>query len=322
MKSIYGIAAALALLLAGAGAAAQARYPERTVRILVGFAPAGPADIAARLVADKLGQSWGKPVVVENVPGAAGNIATERAAKAPPDGHTLIMATSANLIFPSLFKLAFDPIKDLAPISQVCVAPNMLVVHNEVPARSVAELVALARARPGMLTFGSGGVGTTQHLAGELFKSMAALDLRHVPYRGIAAALPDLLAGRLDLAFGNISAVLPLVREGRLRALAVTSPQRWAASPDLPTMAESGFPGFDATAWFGLMAPAPTPAAILAQLHGEIVRIVALPDIRKKFDDVGMAVIGNTPAEFAREIALQTPKWAKVIEQAGLKASE
>jgi tripartite-type tricarboxylate transporter receptor subunit TctC len=183
MKAIYGVAAALALLLADASAAAQTKYPERTVRILVGFLPGGPADIAARLVADKLALSWDKPVIVDNVPGATGNIATERAAKAAPDGHTLLMATSANVIFPSLFKLAFDPIKDLAAISQVCVAPNMLVVNNAVPARSVSELVALARARPGMLTFGSGGVGTTQHLAGELFKSMAALDLRHVPYR-------------------------------------------------------------------------------------------------------------------------------------------
>jgi len=232
----------LALLFAVAPACAQT-YPDRPIRLLVGFAAGGPADISARVLGDKFAESWGKPVIVENVTGAAGNVATDRVAKAAPDGYTLIAAASATIVTnPSLYqKMPFDPVKDLAPVSQICFTPNLLVVPSDLPVKSVGELIAYAKAQPGKLSFGSAGVGTSQHLAGELFKTMAGLDMQHVPYRGIAAVMPDLVGGRLTLAFANISAVLPLVREGKLRALAVTSRQRWAATPELPTMIERGF---------------------------------------------------------------------------------
>jgi tripartite-type tricarboxylate transporter receptor subunit TctC len=323
MKTICGVAILLALLIAGE-ASAQTSYPDKQVRLLVGFAAGGPADIAARIVAEGLSESLGKPVVVENVTGAAGNVSADRVAKAAPDGYTLTMAASSTIVTNvSLYdKLPFDPVKDLVPISQVCFTPNILALNNDVPAKSVQELVALARARPGELTFGSAGVGTSQHLAGELFKAMAGVDLQHVPYRGIAQVMPDLLGGRLTMAFGNISAVLPLMRENKVRAMAITSIKRSVFVPNLPTLAEQGFPGFDATAWFGLMAPAGTPAPVVAKLHAETAKILARADVRDKFGVLGMEVIGNTPAQFADVIKAETPVWAKIIKQAGAKATE
>ena len=313
----------IAFALLASPAAAQT-YPDKPIRILVGFAAGGPADITARLIGDRLSEAWGKPVIVENVTGAAGNLATDRVAKSAPDGYTLLAAASATIVTnPSLYqKLPFDPVKDLAPITQAVYTPNVLAVHPELPVRSVQELVAYARQNPGKLTFGSAGAGTSQHLAGELFKTMAGIDIQHVPYRGIAAVMPDLIAGRLTFAFGNISAVLPLVREGKLRALAVSSTRRYASVAELPTMIEAGFPGFDSTAWFGLMAPAGTPPDIIEKLHRESVRILALPDVRARFDALGIEVIGNTPAEFATVIQTETPHWAKVIKDAGIKAGE
>jgi tripartite-type tricarboxylate transporter receptor subunit TctC len=263
-------------------------------------------------------------VIVENVTGGAGNVAADRVAKAAPDGYTLMAAASATIVTnPSLYpKLGFDPVKDFAPITQAVYTPNLLAVPADLPVNSVAQLVAYARAQPGKVTFGSAGVGTSQHLAGELFKTMAGIDITHVPYRGIAAVMPDLLAGRISMVFGNITAVLPLVRDGRLRALAVTSPRRWASVPDLPTMIEVGYKDFDSTAWFGLMAPAGTPQPIIDRLHQETVRILARADVRERFDVLGMEPIGNTPAEFAAVIAVETPQWAKVIRDAGIKAGE
>src|ERR1043166_5213406 len=283
MKTVAG---ALAALLVPLGAAAAQPYPDKPIRILVGFAAGGPADISARLIADRLTQAWGQPLVVENVTGAAGKLPTDRGAKAAPDGYTLPPAASATIVTnPSLYqKLPFDPVKDLAPVTLICFTPNILAVPTSVPAASVPELVAFVRAHPGALTYGSAGVGTSQHLAGELFKTMAGIDIQHVPYRGIAAVMPDLLGGRLTMAFGNISAILPLAREGKLRVLAVSSVRRSTAVPDLPTMIEAGFPGFDATAWFALMSPAGTPAAIVEKLHRETARILGLPEVRKRFD--------------------------------------
>ena len=250
-------------------------YPDKPIRILVGFAPAGPADIAARVLGEKLTEAWGKPVVIENVTGAAGNVSAERAAKAAPDGYTLLLGASSTIVTNlSLYeKIGFDPVKDFVPISQLCVTPNILALNNNVPVKSVTELVALAKAQPGALTFGSAGVGTSQHLAGELFKVRAGIKLQHVPYRGIAQVVPDLLGGRLTMVFGNISALLQLSRENKVRALAVTSLKRAPSLPDTPTMAEQGFPGFDATAWFGVLAPSGTPAPIVARLHAETVKI-------------------------------------------------
>jgi tripartite-type tricarboxylate transporter receptor subunit TctC len=323
MKAI-GIVAALSALLAAGDAAAQTNYPDKPIRLLVGFVAGGPADLIARTVGDKLAEAWGKPVLIENVAGAGGNMATDRVAKAAPDGYTLLLGTTGPfIVHSSLYaKLPFDPVKDFAPITQLCFTPNIFVVHNDVPAKSVKELVALARAQPGQLTFASAGVGTTQHLAGELFKTMAGLDIQHVPYRGIAAVMPDLLGGRVTMVFSSPTTALPLVREGRIRALAVTSLKRAAAVPELPTMDESGFPGFDATAWFALVAPAGTPSPIIDKLARKAARILALPDVRKKLDELGMVPIGNTPAEFAAAMKAEIPQWEKLIKAAGIKASE
>jgi tripartite-type tricarboxylate transporter receptor subunit TctC len=314
---------AVSLLLSG-DASAQTTYPEKTVRILVGFTPGVAPDVTGRLLADKLAEAWGKAVVVENVTGAGGNIACDRVAKSPPDGYTLVLCGNGSLVIaPSLYdKLPYDPVKDFAPIAQVFVAANLLTVHPDVPAKTLPEFVALARAQPGKLAYGHAGAGTSQHLAGELFKYMAKVDLQPVAYRGSTAVVPDLLAGRVQIFFGNIVNTLPLVREGKLRAFAVTSAKRSAVAPDLPTMAEAGFPGYEAVPWFGLMAPAGTPAAIIEKIHRDTVRALAMPDMRKKFGDLGLDVIGNSPAEFAEAIKTETPHWAKVIKEAGIKVSE
>src|SRR5258706_8526698 len=251
--------------------------------------------------------------------GAGGNIGATRIAKAAPDGYTLGMVGNGSLIFsPSMYdKLDFDPVRSFAPISQIFVAANLLVVPSEVPARTLPELVALARARPGKLSYAHAGAGTSQHLAAELFKSMARVDIQPVAYRGTTALLPDLLAGRITLAFGNIVNVLPLVRDGKLRAFAVTSIKRSGIAPDLPTMAESGYPGFEAVPWFGLMAPAGTSPAIIDRLHRETAKILAAPDVRRKLNDLGLDVIGGTPPELAAGIERAVPQMARGVQQGG-----
>jgi tripartite-type tricarboxylate transporter receptor subunit TctC len=318
------LAVGLWIAVAAAHALAQGNYPEQPVRILVGFTAGVAPDVTARLLAERLGAAWGKAVVVENVTGAGGNIAADRLAKSPPNGYTLGMIGNSSLVFsPSLYeKLSFDPVKDLAPISQIFVAANVLVVPSTSAATTLPELVALARAQPGGLSYAHAGVGTSQHLAAELFKSMAGVDIRPVAYRGTTALLPDLLAGRVSLSFANVVNVVPLVREGKLRAFAVTSAGRSAVAPDLPTMAESGYPGFEAVPWFGLMAPAGTPVTILERLHRDTVKVLAQPDVRRKMSDLGLDVLGGTPSEFAVAIERETPRWAAVIKQAGIKASD
>jgi tripartite-type tricarboxylate transporter receptor subunit TctC len=308
----------LALLIVGSPAA-QTNYPEKPIRMVVGFPPGSNSDTVARLLGQKFAEAWGKPVLIDNVAGAAGNIAAERVAKAAPDGCTLGLLASPQLVInPSLYKLAYDPVKDFAPVSQLTVSPNMLVVHNAVPAKSVKELVALAKAQPGGLTFASAGGGTT-HMAAELFKSMAGLDIRHIPYKGVPAAIPDLLGGRVTMMFSPIAAILPVVREGKLRALAVTSLRRSSTAPELPTIAESGYPGFEVTVWTGLLAPARTPATIVRKLHLETVKALALPDLRVKLADLGMEGLGNSPDEFAAAIKSEIPRWAKLIKESGIK---
>ena len=321
MKNNFGF---LALLLCAAGAVAQSNYPEKSVRILVGFTPGVAPDIAARLLADKFTEAWGKPMVVENVTGAGGNIATDRAAKSAPDGYTLLMGGNSSIIAsPALYaKLSYDPVKDFAPITQVFIAANILAIPIDTPARSLPELVALVRAQPGKFTYGHAGVGTSQHLGGELFKYMAKLDLQPIAYRGTTALVPDLISGRLTMCFCNVVNVMPLARERKLRVFAVTSLKRSGAAPDLPTMAESGYPGFEAVPWFGLMAPAGTPVAIVERLHRDTVRVLALPDIRKKFDDLGLDIVASSPVEFAALIKAEIPQWAKVIKEAGIKATD
>ncbi|MGB9365181.1 MAG: tripartite tricarboxylate transporter substrate binding protein [Xanthobacteraceae bacterium] len=322
MRAIIGLA--FSLLLLASDALAQTSYPEQNVRVLVGF-PAGTApDVAARIVVDKLATLWGKGVIVENITGASGNIAAERAAKAQPDGYTLFMGGNSSLIMSvSLYdKLAFDPVKDFIPITQIFIASNLLVVHPDVPVKSIDELVALAKQKPGQLTYGHTGTGSSQHLANELFKYMTKTNIQPVAYRGSTAILPDLLAGRINMAFLNVVNAAPLVKDGKLRAFAVSSRKRSVAAPDLPTMIEKGYADFEAVPWFGFLAPTGTPKAILDKVQRDTVAVLAMPDVRKRFEDNGLDVIGSTGAEFAEVIRKEIPYWAKVIKEAGIKASE
>jgi tripartite-type tricarboxylate transporter receptor subunit TctC len=299
---------------------AESAYPQATIRIVLGFSPGSAPDVAARILAERFTAAWGKPVVVENMLGAGGNIAADYVAKAAPDGTTLLMAGNAAIVInPSLYaKLPYDPARDLVPVAQVTIAPNVLVLNKDVPAGSVQELVELARRSPGALTFASAGIGTSTHLAGELFQTVAGVKMQHVPYRDSAALLNDLVAGRVTMFFGSIASVLPLVRDGQLRALAVTSLRRSPAMPDLPTLDELGFSGFDAGAWFGLMAPSGTPGQIIAMLHDEALKAVTASAAREKFAALGMETVARTPDEFAAVIRAETPVWAKLIKQIGI----
>jgi len=320
MKQILAVMLSVSAI-ATPNAVAQANYPEKPIRIIVGFPAGSSPDITARHLGQKLAESWAKSVVVDNVPGAAGNIAAERVAKAAPDGYTLALAVNAQVIInPSLYKLPYDPVRDFAPVSQVGVSPNILVVHRVVPAKTLRELVTLARARPGEITFASGGSGSSPHLAAELLKTAAGLDILHIPYKGVIVAVPDLLAGRVMMMFSPISVVLPLVRDGKLRPLAVTSLRRSPVAPNVPTIDESGYPGFEATVWYGLLAPAGTTATIVRKLHLETVRVLALPEVRAKLADLGIEVIGNSPEEFAAAIKSEIPKWARLLKDSGIKA--
>jgi tripartite-type tricarboxylate transporter receptor subunit TctC len=323
MRIASNLFAALVVLFAAQTASAQSSYPNRPVKILVGFTPGTAPDLAARILADRFAEVWGTPFVVENVPGAGSNIATDRVAKATADGYMLLMGGNPSLVInASLYdNLPYDPIKDFAPISQVFIGANVLAVPPEVPVKNVAELVALAKAQPGKLSYAHAGVGTSQHLAAELFKYRAQIDIAAVPYRGTTALMPDLLAHRVTMSFANIVNVVPLAREGKLRALAITSLKRSPLAPDLPTMDESGYPGFDAVPWFGLLAPAGTPQDIIDKLHDETIKALATPEVRKRFDELGLDPVGNTPAEFAAVIKKEIPEWAKVIKDAGIKLS-
>lgn len=320
MRQISGSMLGLLALLIAESPAAQTSYPEKPIRLIVNRPAGSQGDTVARLLGQKFAEALGKPVVIVNVAGGAGNIGADRVAKATPDGYTLgLLAETQIVVNPSLYKLPYDSVNDFAPVSQVAEFANMLVVNNAVPATNVQELVRLARARPGELTFASGGSGGSMHMAAELFKSMAGLDIRHIPYKGGLAAIPDLLGGRVTMMFGPITIVLPVVHEGKLRALAVTSLRRSPAAPEVPTVAESGYPGFDVTGWLGLLAPAGTQASIVGKLHLETVKALALPDLRAKLAELGLEVTGKSPDELAAVIKSGIPKWAKVIKEAGIK---
>ena len=312
---------ALGLTLTCAGASAQ-NYPSRPIRLVVPYPPGGPLDIMARAIGHKLTEAWSQPVVVDNRAGAGGNIGADLVAKSPADGYTLLMgAVATHAINPTLYgKLPYDPVKDFAPLALVAQVPNILVVNPAVPARSVRELIELARARPGYLNFGSGSTGSTGHLAGELFKTMAGVQMVHIPYKGGAPAMADLLAGQVELMFDNLANALPNVRAGRLRALAVTTLARSPAVPDLPTIAEAGLPGFDLTTWFGLMAPAGTAPEIVAKLNAEIVRALAAKDMRERLEKMGAEPpANNTPERFAAFIRAEAAKYAKVVKDSGAR---
>lgn len=302
-------------------AQAQAAYPDKTIKIVVGFPAGGAPDITARLIADKLQNAWGKPVIVENLVGAGGNIASGRVAKAEPDGYTLYLAGNGSIVInPSLFEtLPYDPQKDLAPISLAVSWPNVLAVANDVPAKTVQELAALARANPDGLTFGHSGVGISTHLAAEQFKQMAGVAIRPVGYTSAIGVMPDVVAGRVSICFCAITTVMELAKDGKVRALAVTSLERSPVAPELPTMAEAGYPGFHATAWFGLMAPRGTPQPIVDKLSAETAKAIKAPDVAKKLNEQGIATIGSTAAEMAAVMKSDTAYWAKLINAIGLK---
>ena len=326
MRSLHACAlrrlAAVFLLAMLAARALAEDYPSKPVRVFVPSSPGGASDVAARLLGAKLAELLGQPFIVENRVTAGGLVGTEQLARSAPDGYSILVTFDTFAANPYLFAdVHYDPVKDFAPISQVFVAANVLAVPSELPVKSVADLVALAKAGPGKLSYGHAGVGTSQHLAAELFKHMAHVEIASVPYRGTTALMPDLLAGRITMSFANIVNVVPLARQGKLRALAITSIKRSPLAPELPTMAESGYPGFEAVPWFGLVAPAGTPQGIIDKLHAETVKTLALPEVRRKFDELGIEPVGNTPAEFAAVIRKEIPEWAKVIKDAGIKLS-
>jgi tripartite-type tricarboxylate transporter receptor subunit TctC len=297
------------------------QYPARPVRMLVGFPPGGGTDIVGRIIAQKLSENLGQQVVVENRGGATGMLAAELAAKAPPDGYTLMMAHIAAIsILPSLYsKMSYDALKDFAPITLAAIGPNLLVVHPSVPVKNVRELIALAKARPGQLQYASPGSGSVQHLSGELFKLQAKVDMLHVPYKGSGQSIVDLIAGHVQLDFDSVPPVLPHVRSGRLRALAVTSEKRFSILPDIPTVSEGGVPGFDMSTWWGLVAPAAVSKDIIARLQSETVKLLRQTDVKEKIAFAGADTIGNTPEQFGAFIRSETAKYARIVKDANIK---
>ena len=311
----------LPLAFGAAAAFAQGAYPSKPVRMVVGFPPGQATDIVARAVAQKLTESLGQSVYVDNRPGAAGIIGTEVAIKAGGDGYTLLMSSSGPLaVNPGLYsKLPYDPVKDLAPITVIATVPLFLVAHPSLAANNVQELIALAKQRPGQINYASGGSGVTNHLVMEMFKSAAGIDLVHVPYKGGPPALTDLMAGQVSVMFETGPGALPHVRSGKLKALAAGSLKRSAAMPELATVAEQGIPGFDGVAWIAFAAPAGTPKPIVDRLHAETVKILALPEIRERLVSLGTEPVGNTPEEFSAYLRSEIAKWGKVVKESGAK---
>ncbi len=295
-------------------------YPSRSIRFVVPYVPGGGVDFVGRTVAQKLSEAWGNPVVVENRPGGGTNIGSEVVAHAAPDGYTLLVAGVPNSANMALYqKLPYDVVKDFAPVILIDTAPNILAVHPSVPVKSVKELIALAKVRRGVLTYGSAGIGSSNHLSGELFRVMAGIEIIHVAYKGGGAAITDLLAGQISMYFGTTPSTLPFVQSGKLRALGVTTAKRTVAAPELPTIAESGLPGYEQSAWHGLLAPAGTPDAVIAKLNAEVNRLIRTPDVGERFKVQGIDLIGGTPADFAAFIRQDVAKYAKLVKTAGIK---
>ena len=321
MRSLLHAALACAALAAPAPAAAQT-FPTKQLRMVVTFPTGGAPDILARTIAEKLDPAWGQTMIVDNKPGAGGNIGAEFVARAPADGHTLVMGTvGTHSINGSLYaKIPYDMVRDFAPVTLIASTPNLLVVNNDIPAKNLQELIALAKAKPGTLTYGSPGIGTSVHVSGELFNSLAGVKTTHVPYKGRQMAIPDLLGGSISMMFDNMPSAIPVVREGKLRAIGVTSAKRSASAPEIPTIAEQGLPGFEATSWFAVFAPAGTPRPVVDRLHAEIVRIFNLPDVQAKMKTLGLDPILGGPEELAKTQQAEIVKWAKVIKDSGAKA--
>ena len=320
MKLIYPLLAA-AVAAASPQAFAATAFPTKPVRIIVAYTPAGTTDILARAVGQKMGEAWGQPVIVDNRPGAAGNIGTELAARSIADGHSLLMGTAGTHgINVSLYrKLGWHPVKDFAPVSLVAMVPNIMVVNMSLPVKNVREFVAYAKTNVGKLSYGSPGNGSTAHLSVELFKSMTGISMVHIPYKGSAGVLTDVMAGQIAVTIDNMPPYLPQVRAGKIRALAVSTGKRSSAMPDLPTIAEAGVAGYESGAWFGLLAPAGTPKAVVSKLSAETARILKLPDVSKRISELGAEPVGSTPEQFAELIKTEIAKWAKVIKDANVE---
>ena len=321
VRKIVILCAGMLLTLAATAAQAQA-YPARPIRFVVPYAPGGPLDLIARAIGQKLTEATGQAVVVDNKPGAGGNIGADIVAKAAPDGYTIVMgAVATHAINPTLYpKIPYDPVKDFTPVAMVAVVPNVLVVNPALPVKSVKELIDFAKARPSYLNFASGSTGSTGHLAGELFNALAGVQMVHIPYKGGAPAMADLLAGQVQLMFDNLANALPQVKAGKLRALAVTTAQRSAFAPDLPTLAEAGVPGFDLTTWFGIFLPGNAPSDIVLRLNTEINKALNAPDMKDRLEKMGAEPpANNTPERFAAFIKVEFDKYARVIKASGAK---
>jgi tripartite-type tricarboxylate transporter receptor subunit TctC len=319
-RGLVGLGIAAATGWCGIRAALADTYPSKPVRLLVAFPPGGPSDVLARIIGQQLNEGLGQPLVVDNRPGAGGNVAAEIAAKQSPDGYTVLVANNSILAANAFLyrRLSFDPLKDFTPVSLVGRQPNILVVSPTLGVNSVAELIALAKSKPGQLNFGSSGNGTAAHLAGELFRLRAGIDIVHIAYPGVAPALTDLIGGQIQMMFATSVAAVPFIKGGTLRALAVTTAQRSPAAPDLPTMAQAGLADFEATTWHGLVVPAGTPAPIVDRLNKATLDALHQPDVARRLAGLGVDVVGSTPAEFAAYINSESVKWGDVIKRAGL----
>ncbi len=320
MKLLRYLASTLLVCLPLAAAAQASDFPNKAIRLVVPFPPGGATDAAARLVAVKMSEHWGQPVLVDNRAGAGGNVGSDLVAKSPADGYTLVMGvTGSHAINTSLYsKMSYDPVADFVAISQVAVVPNVLVVYPSVPAKNLAELVALAKKEPGKLNYASLGNGTAAHLGMEMLKSDAGVDITHVPYKGSAPAVSDLLAGQVQMMVDGLPSALPHIKAGKLRAIALTSLRRSPSLPDLPTISET-YPGFYADAWSGLFAPKGTPQPVVDKLSAEVQRILKLPDVREKLAALGAEPVGSTQAEFTAHVKKEIDKWAKVVKTSGAK---
>jgi tripartite-type tricarboxylate transporter receptor subunit TctC len=324
VSQLFSVFSVTLALVASSGVFAQAQaqpYPTKPIRFVVPYPPGGPLDAVARLLGQKVAESTKQPVVVDNKPGAGGNIGADIVAKSAPDGYTILMgAVATHAINPALYaKIPYDAIRDFAPVTQLASTPNILVVNPAIPASNVQEFIAYAKANPGKLNFGSGSTGSAGHLAGELFKTLAGVDMTHVPYKGAAPAMQDLVGGQIQLMFDNLASSLGQVRAGKVKGLAVTTAKRTALAPEFPTIAESGLPGFDISTWFGIFVPAGTPREVIERLHAEFTRALAAPDVREKMLNLGAEPVGNTPEEFAAYIAAEARKYARLVKASGAK---
>jgi len=322
-RQLIATSAAVVFAPAVAGRVQAQTWPNRFVRLIVPFPPGGGTDVVARIVTNRLSEVWGQQFVIENKPGAGSNIGIETAARAEPDGYTVLIGALPlvvnRFIYPSL---GYNALTDFAPVTMICRYPNLLVVPNSSPAKSVTELIAHSKANNGKLTFASSGIGTSPHLSGELFKRMAGFEMTHVPYRGVAPALNDVIPGRVDMMFNTAGGVLQQARAGQVRGLAVSTAQRFSTAMEFPTVAESGLPGFDVSSWYAFLLPVKTPAAIVKKLHDDTIAILAEPAVKKRLEDVGVEVVGSTPEQLAAQMRAETELWGPVIKAAGIKSEE